>query len=627
MTEVGARLRDGFFALWRDPDGPRAPGGEARAAARERLLAEVEATDAAPTTRLHGLSLSYFPSARFKQLRFVEAALLDDAVRPRFARPCAALPELAAAFVDPRELSYRSFENIVGLDRLFRDLGPGAARLTRTQHIAPGVTTTRLELSPTLGGRLALLDTLDLYVRPSGAARGGERYIFHSAELAATLTAALRETLPRRMLRGFVHVNPVFRCNRFEPGDAPFASHVDSPYYHRARHHVSKYTLLLYLTGGRGESLRFAGGPALRDIAADTAVVFAQGLVHEGRPYTDARKVFLRTELIFEDPQVEHAPGVAEVFARACYLGGESVFTAELARHADDAYNRAAAAHWRGPPGPAASEPYLYKQFRGAHFVTNGYDYWFHRGSLGRIECAALALLDLLNAHIAGAPFRGLCTTTVHHRGPDDRAWISALLREQAAAPEPVFARLDKQALVPEPEEVDREMGFPSSPDFDHTFPDDWDATRSARVIAVYAAARRWALRKLLAAPITMLGKELFLDPDRFIVVGDKIHVLSSESLGPVHFAGAVWFDPEDFVGVDATPGALQPLAPPMWFREDGELLHLCCDLFRNSWMVGQRSETVPVPRVLGGTDLDPDTAPWLRAAGLSIDQLHSETK
>ena len=45
----------------------------------------------------------------------------------------------------------------------------------------------------------------------------------------------------------------------------------------------------------------------------------------------------------------------------------------------------------------------------------------------------------------------------------------------------------------------------------------------------MYKRARRWAIRRIFAAPITMLGKQLFLDPGKFLVENDKIHVLSRE--------------------------------------------------------------------------------------------------
>jgi hypothetical protein len=612
MTDPGDRLRDQFFAGW--PDAPRPP------------LAPL---DAPPITTLQGLSLSYFPTIRFRQLRFLVAADLDDTIRPRFARPCPALPELAAVFVDPAELSYRSFENIIGLDHLFTDLGAAPIHLTDVHKLAADVTQLRFQTSNPLRARLAQLDELGLYIPPFDSSRGGHRFIFHSAGLAAALTRAVREALPKRLLRGFVHVNPVFRCNRFEPGDAPFAAHVDSPYYDRARHHVSKYTLLLYLTPGRGDApLRFTPGPDIHHIEADTAFVFAQHLAHEGRPYVDGRKVFLRTELVYEDPTITHAPGVAELFAKACYLGSNSTHTPELAAHAHVAYDRAAAAHWHIALDPPRDEPYVHKQFRGAHFVTNGHDYWFRRDAHPLHDCAALALLDLLNAAIAGHPFHKLCHQQVLLRSPVDRAWISELLRAQPLAPEPVFARLHKPALFPEPERPLTAMDFPRSPDFDdEPYPDDWDATRNPRVIAVYTRARRWAMRRILPAPITMLGQELFLDPAQFVVVADKIHILSRERLAPVHFAGARFFGEDDFVGVDVTLRALQPLVPPMSFRTEGDTLHLRCDLFRNSWQVAHRIDDVPIPRIHDDRDVDPDDSPWLIAAKLTLAQLTAQTR
>jgi hypothetical protein len=605
MSDPGELLRDRLFAAM-------------RGAADEGLIADVNAVDAGPTTTLHGLGLACSPSARRKLLRFVDAGAIDAGVRARFARPCAELPELAAVFVDPEELGYHNFENIIELGRLFR--GGESARFTVLEQLANGVTRMRLKAPRALSEALARLDELGLYVRAQGPSRGGSRFIFHSAELAATLTAALREALPARMIKGFVHVNPVFRCNRFEPGDAPFAEHVDSPYHDGSLRHVSKYTLLVYLTGGCGDaSLAFAGGPKIREIAGMTAFVFDQRRAHEGRPYDDGRKVFLRTELVFKDANVEYSPGVAALFARACYLGGESVFAPELAAQAHAAYDRAAAAHWRALPGEGVAEPVLHKEFRGVHFVTDGYDYWFH--GLGVIECAALALLDLLNASVGGEPFRRLCSARALGRG--DGAWISGFLCAQAGPPEPVFARLDKEALFPALEPPMHGMGFPGSPDFEaEPFPPDWDATRNPRVLEVHRLARRWAMRRILAAPVLMLGKEVFLDPEKFVVEGDRIHVLSRERVGPLHFAGARFFGPEDFIGVDVKLDALQPLVPPMFFHARGGLVHLRCDLFRNGWMVSTRSEVVPVPRALDGDDASPDHTPWLDAAKLDLQRL-----
>ena len=69
----------------------------------------------------------------------------------------------------------------------------------------------------------------------------------------------------------------------------------------------------------------------MHTIGPYTCVVFDQRYEHAGAPYTDGRKVFLRTELVVEVSTVEHDPEIAALFSRACYRTGESVFAPELA--------------------------------------------------------------------------------------------------------------------------------------------------------------------------------------------------------------------------------------------------------------------------------------------------------
>ncbi|MFD0852923.1 hypothetical protein ACFQ07_11835, partial [Actinomadura adrarensis] len=206
---------------------------------------------------------------RHKAVRFVDAERIDQSVRGLFARPSAGAPHLAAVFVDPAELSFRTFENILPLDFLFEDAAL-EFELTDRVEVADDACTLSLLLPDTARERLERLDELNLYVPPLNAAsRGGDRFIFHSALLAEALTEAVSKALPQPMLDGFSHVNPAFRCNRFEPGDRNFHMHRDTPYYDAARDHVSRYTVLLYLTGGSGGSgepvLDLAGGAALTE--------------------------------------------------------------------------------------------------------------------------------------------------------------------------------------------------------------------------------------------------------------------------------------------------------------------------------------------------------------------------
>lgn len=129
------------------------------------------------------------------------------------------------------------------------------------------------------------------------------------------------------------------------------------------------------------------------------------------------------------------------------------------------------------------------------------------------------------------------------------------------------------------------------------------------------------------------MGKQVFLDPERFIIRGNKIHVLSDVVLEPAHFAGAEFFVPEDFIDVDVLVDTLQPLTPPIQFHEADGVIHLMCDLFRNSWMVSQRQELVPVPCVNERTTVMPNSSEWLSAAagtvsglGMLLEELEKDT-
>ncbi|MEU8117937.1 hypothetical protein AB0C21_04430 [Spirillospora sp. NPDC049024] len=590
---MSIELRDGFFAL----SNGRAPAEEV-----DRYRALVDATDTGPTTEIDGLAVSWHPTARFKAVRFVDAERIDAGVRELFARPSENAPYLAAVFVDPREFSFRTFENILPLDHRFAGV-PLELELAERTEVADGVQTFSLRLPATARDCLEQLDSLDLYVPPLNAgSRGGDRFIFHSALLAEALTGAVAKAMPQPALDGFSHVNPVFRCNRFEPGDADFHRHLDTPYYDASRRHVSRYTVLLYLTGGSAEpALALEGGAAIETIEPFTCVIFDQRYEHEGAPYRDGRKVFLRTELVFADPEVEHDPGIGALFSKACYLTGESVFAPELARHADDYYNRVAAAHWNGLPAGDGREPFVHKRFRGVHFVANGYDFWFAKnGGLTLAECAAVTLLDYFNCKLGGKAFRTLCDSEVVEAGGTD--WIPAFLRDRRG--ESPVVPFDKSMLFPEPEAPstdelpDCACGICGGEVFNPNF----ETTRNAEIIKHYTRAQDSAKAEIMPAPILMLGEDVHLDPDMFVVEGDRIHVLGKEALAPVNFAscqgGPRFPGAETFIASVAEVDVAHFLVPPILFAESADCYHLKFDFFRNTWMAKHEQATVSVPMI-----------------------------
>lgn len=569
-----------------------------------------------------GLQISFHPTARLRMLRVLSEELIPTEIRSLCVQAAEALPQLRIVFVDPEELSYRSFENIIPLDRYF-DQAPLSLQLTQRKKLQPSGQSHSFQLEASAETKRALegIDALDLYVKPLNAStRGGERFIFHSAKLSEVLTQAVRSALPKRLLTGFSHVNPVFRCNRFEPGDDKFHRHVDTPYFDAAQHHVSRYTLILYLTGGAANpALSIGTEVALQTISPMTCVIFDQSLAHEGSAYQEGRKVFLRTELVFVDKTVRHDPDIAQLFAKACYLTGQSLFLPELSRTADDYYQRAARAHFAGlsDEDRNTNTVLIHKVFRGIHFVTNGYDFWFPKGHLSLTECAVLALLDSFNCKLHGAAFHTLCRSSVLETADRSDPWITQFLIRQSqnerSEAEPLCSVLDEESLFPSAESPSG-CCCPF-----HSFM-RFDASRCEEIIDLYQRAQQFAKSRIQSAPIVLLGQQIFLHPERFVIEPGRIHILSEDRLAPVNFAACWNFggSPDNYIDVAAKVEVLQPLVPPILYVETEGSFHLMFDFFRNSFLTKLHQYEVPVPFI---SDVDPGDAeengktPWITAA------------
>src|SRR5262249_26778972 len=94
--EVAELLRDAFFS----PEVQREPQRARFCAAVDGVVEEQEDL----LLDIDGLSVSFFPSARRKVVRFVDVGRVDERARSLYARPSRELPHLAAVFVDPEEL-------------------------------------------------------------------------------------------------------------------------------------------------------------------------------------------------------------------------------------------------------------------------------------------------------------------------------------------------------------------------------------------------------------------------------------------------------------------------------------------------------------------------------------------
>lgn len=560
------------------------------------------------TANIDGLDVSWHPSATHRVARWLPLAQIPEPLRSRCHRTIIEGQRLGAVFVDPVTLGWRTFENILPLGHFFdrAELDMSAAPATRGANTE--VYTFTLTPDESSRRRLIALDTLELYARPlNPATRGGKRFIFHANKLAAALEGAVRQALPDELLEGFSHVNPVLRLNRFEPGDPPFSRHLDTPYYDPSLGHVSRYTLLLYLTQGSATGALELDGTSFDTLDTFQCVIFHQSLPHAGRPFDDDAKVFLRTELIFTERDLQHDERLTRLFTRACYASAQELFNQTQYAHTQDCYDRAARAHWGDTDALEArgDEMFWDKEIwtgRGleAHYITNGYDYWFRKDPrLDLKQCAALALYDFFGPDKEYADFY-TSPLPIERAGPADMTWIPASLKDQSdeMCASPLFEQLPIELLFPPAEAPDTSLCCPVCD------PDTFIAARSEDVIKEYVRMQQEARGDLEASCLFALAGELHINPANFIIQGDKIHVLSSQRLAPINFAAYNWEcwrskKPGDYVYYDLSFAGLDALVPPIQWREVDGCYHLMLHIFQNTWTTKNDYRWGLAPRII----------------------------
>ncbi|KAL4864441.1 hypothetical protein BDV12DRAFT_11833 [Aspergillus spectabilis] len=620
---VGVGLRDLYLATWHGYTNNR------EKSILENMVNVVDAS--VGCVQVRGMNVSFYPTAGFKALKFIEDLDKDiDSEMAGFLAQVMETPRLFAVFVDPADLSFHNFENIVPMDRWIDSRTNQSLELSLTD--IQQVKTDREVFSSTLQGTacnlISDLSTLDLYTTPfNKATRGGERFIFHSALLSKALTGALHKSGILNIISGgtlessFEFVNYIFRCNRFSPGDGKFNSHLDTPYYDASNSHVSKYTVVIYISPGHGEPALRINDVEVTDVQAMTCIIFDQRFEHEGQPFLDNDKVFIRSELIFKDEPLSHDNQIGSLFSSACYFAAESVFKEELGTYAHECFERANSLHWGLEQKASTPAVYLHKTFQALEFITNGCDYWFKRDMhTNAADCALVAFLDSSNCRVEGRPFRSLCKTTIIQEQVTSTDEIWPLL-DSGLLEDPVIKRLVKSDIDPYIQTRPKTPFFPREPregfDESDSEEEDWenpccafhcyrtfDAWKDRDVWREYRKCWRYTRKQLFNTPLVILGQGLYMNEKNIVVKGDKVYFLRSPDtppLPPLNFA-ACWADlsPANMIISEQQQGISAPdlLLPPVLFHEYEQGYHLVVDLFRNDWMVkvdDTRKIAVPV--------------------------------
>jgi hypothetical protein len=146
----------------------------------------------------------------------------------------------------------------------------------------------------------------------------------------------------------------------------------------------------------------------------------------------------------------------------------------------------------------------------------------------------------------------------------------------------------------------------------------DFVPTLHDEIVDLYGEAQSFARAHILTAPILLLDEDVALDPDRFVVRGDFVHVLGDQALTPVNFA-VCWNDesiPEDSIIAAGTVGVAHFLVPPILHAKTAGCHHLRFDFFRNTWMVDHRQHSISILQIISEGWAEPDPGAPLAPPG-----------
>ncbi|KAI8716630.1 hypothetical protein NCS52_00957200 [Fusarium sp. LHS14.1] len=586
-------------------------------------------------TQLGGLSISFYPSKEFSITKFIEN--LDEKIGEEASELYAQImptPKLFAVFVNPADLSYHNFENIIHLDSWFESnmssVRPEQAMsLVSATQATPSCEVFTCDLQGDMLTPLKALSELNLYVPPlNKTTRGGDRFIFHSSILSQVLTEALQSSDVLDKISGgqlkssFEFVNYVFRCNRFSTDDSHFQSHLDTPYYDSSRSQVSKYTMLINLTTGHSDPALRVEDVSFNHVREFTCTIFDQKYEHEGWPFLNGQKVFIRTELVFKDDQLEHNNEIAGLFAEACYMSWQSMFDQGLSSYANECFERANSLHWALEKAATRPPVYLSKQFQGMRYLTNGYNYWFLKGDGVTLkECALLAVLDYFNCKIGQKPFQSSVSSEKLEKRFESTDDVWAILAAVEVTGETGIRHLKKSDVGSllktgpskplewqledwdgEPEELEEFEADGDGCCPMHSFP-MFNPWKNNEIMDAYNACCDYSREKLFAAPILILDQEIVMNEGNIKITNDKVFFIRSKDGKPlprINFA-ACWADdtvPSEFVLVGEEIEAPGIIVPPLTFQEFAKGYQFSLDFFRNDWMVKIDEQTIPLPDV-----------------------------
>ena len=568
LFQVG--LRDLFFAVDRD-----------LLTNDEKVIFQnvVSMIDDNSFIQIDGINMSYYPSSNYKLVKFISSDVLEEWDRHRFIMPSL---EHMAVFINPEELSYHNFENILQIDSMFR--GIGKINFSTPRKIDKLDAFTFNVQSDNLNEIIDRIDKLNMYVSPLNKnSRGGKRLIFKSSLLGEKIT----ECVDKWKMKGFKRINDIFRLNKFKPSDNKFQTHLDTPYYDKNNNEVSLYTILLYISGGKSSNenpILKIENHEIHSIESMTGFIFHQKYEHEGNTFDTNTKLFIRSELIFSCPKFYENPIIGDTFAKACYLTKESIFHPELQQHASDHYNKVAEMHW-GLQGDFVNNILLLKNFNGIVFITNGCDYWFGGGNIQ--YNAFIVILDYFNIE----SFNSQCRSIVLPNSLRDsflstKSMLNVIQQVNSNSYEDIFKKnFDDLENIENNSCCLSHMG------------DEFDPKNNSSIRSVYYGYMEEIDKIIKMSTFFVFGKDVFVDPNNALIDNNKIFFRSKGEFPRINFASCWNFEEnyEDFILKGEDGVVYNASLPPVIFYEFEDGVHYKLDGFKNNFQIVENKTTIPI--------------------------------
>lgn len=538
-----------------------------------------------PFIFIFNMGVHFFPSQKYNIPKFIDASdfEFDDDIEQYFLKT--EKQEMYLVFFAYDELSYHNFENIIPCDKYLNDL-----TVIKTSPLITYDNYYKMKID--IPGLLDFVN-LDIYTKPLSNNRGGQRTIFYSNKLSNILYDVLKDVVINKMdEKNFVSVNTVFRLNKFEPSDNKFQCHYDTPYYDPNNNIISKYTLLLYLKGGKGKNILKIDNVSINKIESMSAIIFRQNLEHEGNPYLNGSKIFIRTELLFKE-KITHNKKIAKIFTKAIYHTKEQ----PLSKIPDQYYNLATQLHFGLKKYENVQDVYYEKKYCKIPFITNGYDYFFPKINIQ--DAAIIALFDYTNPIINKKSFKKLCTSNILKSNKVEKTIndLNFLYQSKQYGSESIFKKLIRHPFVESDDSI--------CCDF-HFNPDDsepvWISSEIADIVE-YANKKCKVYQD--GAYIIILGNKVYLDRNNIIVKNNCIYIGYDGTQKILNFASC-WnceTTPKDYLDYLGIGKCLNAIIPPIMYTETENYYHLMVHMFQNDFVYEFKDQKIMVPDDVSDVD------------------------